>query len=59
VEKHPSYRVPRLEKALAEQEGIVVNPKLLRMWGLSQSRPPHPDHHLFPGAGDRYDAASL
>ncbi len=42
IEKHPSYGVPRLKKALAEQEGIVVNAKLLRkllrVWGLSWQR---------------------
>ena len=38
IEKHPSYGVPRLKQALAEQEGMVVNPKLLRkllrLWRL-------------------------
>jgi len=42
IEQHPSYGVPRLKKALAEQEGLVVNPKrlrkLLRVWGLSWQR---------------------
>lgn len=30
IEKHPSYGIPRLKKALAEQEGLLVNAKLLR-----------------------------
>ncbi len=42
IEKHPSYGVPRLKQALAEQEGMVVNPKLLRkllrLWGLTWRR---------------------
>jgi putative transposase len=42
IEKHPSYGVPRLKKALAEQEGMIVNAKLLRkllrVWGLSWRR---------------------
>jgi putative transposase len=42
IEKHPSYGVPRLKKALAEQEGMIVNAKLLRkllrLWGLSWQR---------------------
>jgi len=49
IEKHPSYGVPRLKKALAEQEGLVVNPKLLRkllrVWGLTW--------HRTAGAGQR------
>jgi putative transposase len=42
IEKHPSYGVPRLKKALTEQEGLVVTAKLLRkllrVWGLSWQR---------------------
>jgi putative transposase len=42
VETHPSYGLPRLKKALAEQEGLVVNQKLLRrllgVWGLNWPR---------------------
>jgi putative transposase len=42
VEKHPSYGLPRLKKALAEQEGLIVNQKLLRrllrVWGLDWPR---------------------
>lgn len=42
IEQHPSYGVPRLKHALAEQEGVVVNPKLLHkllhVWGLSWQR---------------------
>jgi transposase len=49
IEQHPSYGVPRLKKALAEQEGMVVNPKLLRkllrIWGLTW--------HRTAGAGQR------
>ena len=45
IEKHPSYSVPRLKKALTGQVGIIVNPKLLRVWGLSW--------HRKAGAGQR------
>jgi putative transposase len=42
IERHPSYGLPRLKKALAEQEGRVVNAKLLRkllrLWGLNWQR---------------------
>jgi transposase len=42
IENHPSYGIPRLKKALAEQAGLVVNAKLLRkllhVWGLSWQR---------------------
>ena len=42
IERHPSYGLPRLKKALAEQEGLVVNAKLLRkllrLWGLNWQR---------------------
>jgi len=42
IEKYPCYGVPRLKQALAEQEGMVVNPKLLRkllrLWGLTWRR---------------------
>jgi hypothetical protein len=42
IEQHPSYGVPRLRKALTEQEGMIVNPKLLRkllrIWGLTWQR---------------------
>jgi putative transposase len=49
IERHPSYGVPRLKKALAEQEGMIVHPKLLRkllrVWGLTW--------HRTAGAGQR------
>lgn len=42
IEKHPSYGVPRLKKALAEQVGMMVNSKLLRkflrVWELNWNR---------------------
>ncbi len=42
IERHPSYGLPRLKKALAEQEGRIVNAKLLRkllrLWGLNWQR---------------------
>jgi len=42
IERHPSYGLPRLKKALAEQEGRIVNAKLLRkllrLWGLNWHR---------------------
>jgi putative transposase len=42
IERHPSYGVPRLKKALVEQEGLVINQKLLlkllHLWGLSWKR---------------------
>lgn len=42
IQKHPSYGIPRLKKALVEQEGLQVNAKLLRkllrVWGLSWQR---------------------
>ena len=42
IERHPSYGLPRLKKALAEQEGCIVNAKLLRkllrLWGLNWQR---------------------
>jgi hypothetical protein len=42
IERHPSYGLPRLKKALAEQEGHIVNAKLLRkllrVWGLNWQR---------------------
>lgn len=42
IQKPPSSGVPRLKKALAEQEGMVVNAKLLRkllrVWGLTWQR---------------------
>lgn len=42
IERHPSYGLPRLKKALAQQEGRVVNAKLLRkllrLWGLNWQR---------------------
>ena len=64
IRRHPSYGLPRLKKALAEQEGRIVNAKLLRkllrLWGLNWQRKagagqhqPNWEHQIIGELGDK------